>query len=390
MRVAFNAVAAKSGGAITYLMNLFSELNANETEYILLVPPGTASKLNLHRSHIRIIETSIGFGTGWRRFLWDQAVLRWYLIKNEINLLVSTSDFGMLHSPCPQILLVRNALFFSSQYRRHVLRKKPWRARLDYHLRRFLVRLSIGSADRISVASKAMLDMIAADVKGTEAKAVVNPFGVSRRQFRRPRGAEASAGTQPGDEMRLLYVSEYADYKNLGTLLKAVRTLNEVWTGKIRLTVTVDPSTFLLSDSVTAEVDRRLALDPGVIKAVEFIGAVPYDRIGELYACSDVFVFPSFVESFGHPLVEAMASGLPIIASDNPVHREVCGEAALYFAPESVVDLTEQIKRLQCDSALRRRLTERGTERVLMLQSWGDHVIRFESLMREVALRGHA
>jgi hypothetical protein len=42
-------------------------------------------------------------------------------------------------------------------------------------------------------------------------------------------------------------------------------------------------------------------------------------------------VTPAYAESFAHPLIESMSSGLPVVASDLPVHREICGDAAIYF-----------------------------------------------------------
>ena len=61
------------------------------------------------------------------------------------------------------------------------------------------------------------------------------------------------------------------------------------------------------------------------------LGAVPYGALHHLYRSCDVYATPAYAETFAHPLVEAMASGLPVIASDLAVHREICGEAAHVF-----------------------------------------------------------
>ena len=79
-----------------------------------------------------------------------------------------------------------------------------------------------------------------------------------------------------------------------------------------------------------------------------------------------VFVFPSVCESFGFPQVEAMASGLPILAADTPVNREICGQAAIYFAPEDDHALAAQLKRLYRNpaelAALSRSSARRGRD----------------------------
>ncbi|HYE72551.1 MAG TPA: glycosyltransferase, partial [Blastocatellia bacterium] len=83
----------------------------------------------------------------------------------------------------------------------------------------------------------------------------------------------------------------------------------------------------------------------------------------EIYRSSDIFVFPSYTESFGLPLVEAMASGLPIVASDVPVNRELCGDAAIYFSVFDAEDCARAIQLIAEDSGLRCRLREASLKR---------------------------
>ena len=104
----------------------------------------------------------------------------------------------------------------------------------------------------------------------------------------------------------------------------------------------------------------------------------------KLYQENDIFVFPSLVESFGHPLVEAMASGLPIIASDIPVHREICADAAVYFDPLDPDDLADKIVALSNNKNLFQDLREEGMKRVKMYFNWKDHVVRLVKIIEQV------
>jgi glycosyltransferase involved in cell wall biosynthesis len=84
-------------------------------------------------------------------------------------------------------------------------------------------------------------------------------------------------------------------------------------------------------------------------------------------------VTPAYCESFAHPLVEAMSSGLPIIASDIPVHREICRESAVYFPRFSDESLCEEIGTLAVSRERRNKLVSAGQIRVSDF-SWKQHV----------------
>lgn len=75
--------------------------------------------------------------------------------------------------------------------------------------------------------------------------------------------------------------------------------------------------------------------------------------VSALYDSLDLFVFPSLVESFGFPLVEAMAKGLPIVAADTASNREIAAEAGLFFPPADADALAQIIAALIDDASLR-------------------------------------
>jgi glycosyltransferase involved in cell wall biosynthesis len=181
----------------------------------------------------------------------------------------------------------------------------------------------------------------------------------------------------------LVYVSLYSEHKNLSTLLKAMPLLNKNCAGGFRLRTTADPAWKGAAWTATHQEDLALARQPDVAPWVQFLGPLQSEQVEELYRQGDVFVFPSLCESFGLPMVEAMAHGLPIVASDTPVNREICGEAALYFSPLDPKDLAEKIDLLGRDPALRKKLGAVG-ERHAAHFRWLDHVDRvlqaFENL----------
>jgi glycosyltransferase involved in cell wall biosynthesis len=105
---------------------------------------------------------------------------------------------------------------------------------------------------------------------------------------------------------------------------------------------------------------ERMTGDGSVVK----IGHVPNEVLAALYRRANAFVFPSLAEGFGLPVAEAMACGAPVVASRISSLPEVCGEAGLLVDPEDADDIAAAIARMLKDQGLRRRLRDRGLERV--------------------------
>lgn len=76
---------------------------------------------------------------------------------------------------------------------------------------------------------------------------------------------------------------------------------------------------------------------------IDFLGRVSDQELVSLYSNSSAFIFPSLYEGFGLPTIEAMTTGCPVLASDIPVLREICGSAVLYFDPMDVQSIRRSI-----------------------------------------------
>lgn len=108
---------------------------------------------------------------------------------------------------------------------------------------------------------------------------------------------------------------------------------------------------------------KELIRTLGLGEKVHFTGYVDEADLPVIYNLADLFVFPSFYEGFGLPLLEAMACGVPVVSSNASCLPEVAGDAALLVDPHSVEDIAAGIARLLGDEALRRTCIERGRER---------------------------
>ena len=101
----------------------------------------------------------------------------------------------------------------------------------------------------------------------------------------------------------------------------------------------------------------------GVQDSVIFPGFVPFEDLPIFYNAAEVFVFPSFFEGFGLPVVESMASGVPTITSFGSSLEEVAGDGALLIDPRDTESITDALGKVLGDTDLQRDLAVRGLRR---------------------------
>jgi glycosyltransferase involved in cell wall biosynthesis len=133
----------------------------------------------------------------------------------------------------------------------------------------------------------------------------------------------------------------------------------------------------------SAKAARGLIRQLGISDEVVELGAVPYSVLQHVIRACHIYVTAAYAETFAHPLVEAMACGLPIVASDLLVHREICGGAAVYFPRFSPQMLAERVVELDRSLALRNELSEAALDRSRDF-SWRDHLERIVGLARSL------
>ena len=114
---------------------------------------------------------------------------------------------------------------------------------------------------------------------------------------------------------------------------------------------------------------HRAVEKSGVAGRVHFTGFVEDAELVQLYGACDLFVFPSFYEGFGLPILEAMASGRAVASSDTSAMPEVADGAAILFNPESVEEMSRAIRDILLDAELRGRLERLGSQRASVF-SW--------------------
>ena len=174
----------------------------------------------------------------------------------------------------------------------------------------------------------------------------------------------------------VLFVSSLWRYKNCHGLLRAWALARADLPG--RQLVVVGPR----RDKEYANELESLARELGIHDQVVFVGGVPLEQTAAFYRGAEVFVYPSLQETFGLPILEAMACGCPVVTSDVSAMPEIAGGAALLAAPDDPRSIAAAIVRASGPDA--GQLRERGLRRAAEF-NWGATAEATLNVYRTVA-----
>ncbi len=156
----------------------------------------------------------------------------------------------------------------------------------------------------------------------------------------------------------LFYVGGYDFRKNIGAVIESLL--------KIPKEILKNYQLVLAGNMYDKEkkLFTRMAQKLNVSNNLLFTGFVSNNDLPILYSGADIFLFPSLYEGFGLPLIEAMACGCPVIASNNSSIPEVVGDAALMVNPKNNVEIANAISKILRNDQLKNNLINKGYERV--------------------------
>ena len=155
-------------------------------------------------------------------------------------------------------------------------------------------------------------------------------------------------------------VSADVPLKGARYLLEAVAEIRE----------TVDAELVVVGEFDEGGDCDRLLSELGIADAVETHSEISYDRMVDLYGTADVAAVPSLYEGFGLPAGEAMACGVPVVATTGGALPEVVGDAGVLVEPGDAGEMAAAIRELLADDERRRRLGERARRRIVEEFDW--------------------
>jgi glycosyltransferase involved in cell wall biosynthesis len=239
------------------------------------------------------------------------------------------------------------------------------------------VTTSARMADAVTVQTDALATQIAREAAVPRDHIRVVPHGAGQAMLQ----SQSVAHPTAGENFRVGYITKFGVQKNFAVLFKALAELKNKGV----------PLTLVLTLS-EGEPENRAVLKSargfGVGDLIENHGELTSGEICQLYRSLHIFVFPSLCESFGFPMVEAMAYGIPLLVADVDSNAEVAGAGGLVFPAHDSVMLAHEIERLTIDAEWFQKSAQASLTRSTAF-NWKQAAGNTIDLMEEV-MAGHA
>ena len=339
-----------------------------ENEYYIFVSPGPDRCLE-ESGNVHIIELNCPTYP-----LWEQLALPAAVHKLQPHLLHCTSNTAPLHCPVPLVLTLHDIIFLENRQST----SKSLYQKMGWHYRRLVVPRILSKCSKIITVSQFECQRIrtALHLPEQQITAVYNGYNTHFT----PQKADSNICRKYIDtEDFLFFLGNTDPKKNAARVLKAYSMYLQRSTRKQSL---------LIADLKEEYIDKLLAnMHIEEIKPyLRFPGYIPNKDLAALYNGAFAFLYPSMRESFGIPILEAMACGTPVITGNTSAMPEIAGDGALLVDPYMVEEIADKILLLENDADLYQQQVSYGLQRVKLF-SWEATAHSLLHIYREVAMK---
>jgi glycosyltransferase involved in cell wall biosynthesis len=358
-----HAIGRHLTGNEVYVRNLlraFAELD-RESEFYAYISAKDAESWVPKRFRMRQVA-----GNPWSRLGWDLG----RLVREDQPDLLHVQYTAPLRGTAPIIVTVHDVSFLENPEYFTAMR----RAQLRYTVAR-----TVKLAKRVLTVSEFSRDAILRhyDIHPDKVRVVPNAAGSDFRVIGREKALAAARRQLQIAAPFVLSVGDLQPRKNqIGLIAAFARLMTERPTLKHHLVLAGKETWF-------APKVREAAQSSGFAGRIHFTGFVPDRELLELYNACDCFVFPSFYEGFGLPILEAMACGRAVACSKTSAMPEVADGAGLLFDPHDIEDIKRCIEDILVDPELRARKERLGVQRAAYF-SWQKSARTTLDVYREV------
>lgn len=337
-------------GVGRYIRNLVWQLQTfdKKNDYVLFVQKGFKKKDLLNNHRWKIVETDI----------------HWHSLSEQLKFpeILNRENLDLVHFPYFSLPIFYNKPFVVTIHDLIINHFPTGKAStLPYPLYQakrigydFVLNHAVTNSKKIIVPLVSVKEDVMQTLAIPEEKIVVTYEGVDRNAFRLHTPLNISSQKSPP---YFLYVGNAYPHKNLEALIEGFRAFKKEIRDNVQLYLVGKDDFFYkrLHEMIIKE-----KLEGIVIKH-----HVSDEELASLYAHAKAFVSASRMEGFGLPPLEALTLSCPVVLSDIPSFREVCGESAIYFDPTSLTSLKDKLHFVyNLDHKSKEKYVKKGIERV--------------------------
>lgn len=379
MKIAINtlAVTAKpgtkgSGGGKTFLTGVIKHLakiDKNNHYYLYVGRTNQDYFDEIIGPNFSKIVFPFDSDNKYLKFFFEQFIVPVHNLRLGIDVLFCPANLAPLVPLTDTVLVIQSMHYKFAPEAMSKLRK-------IYH--RVLLPQSVKTAKKVVAVSRSIRGSIIDVVGVNPAKIEVVYEGVDLDIFNQAQiDKEFVYDYIPEAFPYVLFVSTLYKFKNADKLIKAFALAKKRKKVSHKLIIVGrDPN------SNTKEL-KKIAFNNKVQEDVIFTGPVEIEKVASFYNNADLFVYPSSVETFGLPPLEAMACGTPVIGSHRTSVPEVIGNAGIIVDPDDIDALADAIVKVLSDQNLRESLITKGYERIKQF-SWDKTARRILDVVEEV------
>lgn len=329
MRIGIDARLIDETGVGRYIRNLIAELQAIDAvnEYVVFLRSPQLEKVALPNGRWRTVRAEVRWHT-----VSEQIVMPRILSRERLDVVHIPYHNPPIFYPGPMVLTIHDLTILHFATGKATTLPPPLylAKRLGYWAE---MRIGLARAASVITVSQATKRELTDHFRVPPEKISVLYEGVDQRLLAMPPSRRIIGRPY------ILYVGNAYPHKNLPLLLAAYRAYR-----KQNAKVSEHRALVLVGahDSFYGAI-KTLAQEMKIDKDVLFYGAANDAQLSNLYRHADIFVFPSLMEGFGLPPLEALAFGTTVLASDIPVHHEILGTYAVYFDPHDPYDLARKL-----------------------------------------------
>ncbi len=354
MRIGINALAltaGRPGGDATYVYELIRHLSAlaPDDTWVVFVHPHARAMLPEPPAQLKYVVCPVVGSSLPVRVLSEQLLLPALIKRERLDVFHAPVNVAPLAHTTPTVLTLLEAEPFMPSTRMPAALRSWWKVARASSAKRATAVITISQAAKREVQRWMGLPA---------SRICVVPLGVDRTRFNAARTRQS-----PCLSPFLLWIGRPYPRKNLPRLVRAFATFRAMGRPEVLR---------LAGVRGWAEPELSAAIQKAACQhAVLREGPIPSQQLPHAYRTASAFVFPSLHEAFGLPVLEALASGTPVIAADIPALREVAGSAASYVNPLDEDQIAAHLYETVGNPRLREQARVDGPRRAALFD-WSD------------------